>query len=122
MTREEFEIEYPTIARKAAEDPDSKFSQRHEKIVFRAHTEGRQIPEEVLNEYGLEANPVEIQPYTMTFREFKEHLVRTEGYQAIPANLGELRSQRIIHRNYIRQAVLEGKTIPRKVWDEYWNH
>ena len=95
--------------------------QYHRQIIKNALAIGKPVSQRVLNEYRFRSDgSIEKQQYEMTFREFKKYLVRTEGFQAIPANSQELKMQRVIHRDYIKHAISEGKTIPQKVWDEYF--
>ena len=55
------------------------------------------------------------EPHEMTRFQFREHLVRTEGGQAIPRNIDEQLSQEAIHLDYILRAMEAGKKIPLKV-------
>ena len=58
---------------------------------------------------------MKIELHEMTRFQFREHLVRTEGYQAIPRNIDEQLSQEAIHLDYILRAMEAGKKIPLKV-------
>lgn len=70
-------------------------------------------------EPGGSAAPVQKQPWEMTKEEFRRHLITTEGFQAQPRDIKEAQSQSLIHRDYIQQALREGKPVPPEVLADY---
>lgn len=59
------------------------------------------------------------EPWQMTREEFKRYLVSTEGHQAFPRDINEANAQREIHKQYIEQALSEGKPVSENVLKEY---
>lgn len=58
-----------------------------------------------------------IEPWQMTREEFKKHQYETERYT--PRDIVESELQQETHRQYIQQAISEGKPVPAKVLKDY---
>lgn len=59
------------------------------------------------------------EPWEMTKKEFRKHLVATEGFQATPRDINEQLAQESIHKDYIKQALAQGKPVPAEVLKDY---